>query len=174
MRNESLPKNSNDIYTVVLHGLAQDPLCLSLVIHILLENKHTKTQSLPSNIPSSAIRPSKSNSSKSFTHPNPCATLRESLPLEGFTGKKGLGISTGKGVSNLMDEIWERAIETAPDGQIDYALARTLTLDGAVKCVQGRLPPPSLLEKFQNLQHLSIANIRVSSLEPFPRGGWRA
>lgn len=68
-----------------------------------------------------------------------------------------------------MDEIWERAVETALDGQTDYAAARTLTLDGAVKCVQGRLPPPSLLEKFQNLQHLSIANIGVSSLEQFPR-----
>ncbi|PON43893.1 LRR domain containing protein [Trema orientale] len=68
-----------------------------------------------------------------------------------------------------MDEIWERAVETALDGQTDYASARTLTLDGAVKCVQGRLPPPSLLEKFQNIQHLSIANIGVSSLEQFPR-----
>lgn len=68
-----------------------------------------------------------------------------------------------------MDEIWERAVETALDGQTDYASARTLTLDGAVKCFQGRLPPPSLLEKFQNLQHLSIANIGVSSLEQFPR-----
>lgn len=68
-----------------------------------------------------------------------------------------------------MDEIWERAVETALDGQTDHASARTLTLDGAVKCVQGRLPPPSLLERFQNLQHLSIANIGVSSLEQFPR-----
>ncbi|XP_022751375.1 acidic leucine-rich nuclear phosphoprotein 32-related protein-like [Durio zibethinus] len=68
-----------------------------------------------------------------------------------------------------MDEIWERAVETALDGQPDHTAARTLTLDGAVKCVQGRLPPPSLLEKFENLQHLSIANIGVSSLEQFPR-----
>ncbi|XVE82646.1 hypothetical protein DITRI_Ditri16bG0022700 [Diplodiscus trichospermus] len=68
-----------------------------------------------------------------------------------------------------MDEIWERAVETALDGQPDPAAARTLTLDGAVKCFQGRLPPPSLLEKFENLQHLSIANIGVSSLEQFPR-----
>jgi hypothetical protein len=72
-------------------------------------------------------------------------------------------------VSYLMDEIWERAVETALDGQTDHASARTLTLDGAVKCVQGRLPPPSLLERFQNLLHLSIANIGVSSLEQFPR-----
>lgn len=68
-----------------------------------------------------------------------------------------------------MDEIWERAVETALDGQTDVGSVRTLTLDGAVKCIQGRLPPPSLFEKFQNLQHLSIANIGVSSLEQFPR-----
>lgn len=68
-----------------------------------------------------------------------------------------------------MDEIWERAVETALDGQNDVASVRTLTLDGAVKCVQGRLPPPPLFEKFVNLNHLSIANIGVSSLEQFPR-----
>ncbi|KAK4410233.1 Acidic leucine-rich nuclear phosphoprotein 32-related protein [Sesamum angolense] len=68
-----------------------------------------------------------------------------------------------------MDEIWERAVETALDGQTDVDLVRTLTLDGAVKCVHGRLPPPSLFEKFHNLQHLSMANIGVSSLEQFPR-----
>ncbi|CAA2934348.1 acidic leucine-rich nuclear phospho 32-related [Olea europaea subsp. europaea] len=68
-----------------------------------------------------------------------------------------------------MDEIWERAVETALDGQTDVAAVRTLTLDGAVKCVHGRLPPPALFEKFQSLQHLSIANIGVSSLEQFPR-----
>ncbi|XP_028775623.1 acidic leucine-rich nuclear phosphoprotein 32-related protein isoform X4 [Neltuma alba] len=72
-------------------------------------------------------------------------------------------------ISYLMDEIWERAVETALEGETDHASARTLTLDGAVKCIQGRLPPPSLLERFQNLQHLSIANIGVSSLEQFPR-----
>ncbi|XP_024013453.1 acidic leucine-rich nuclear phosphoprotein 32-related protein [Eutrema salsugineum] len=70
-----------------------------------------------------------------------------------------------------MDEIWERAVEAALDGQTDRLATRTLTLDGAAKCVQGRLPPPSLLERFQNLQHLSIANIGVSSLEQFPRLG---
>ncbi|XP_042507034.1 acidic leucine-rich nuclear phosphoprotein 32-related protein-like [Macadamia integrifolia] len=68
-----------------------------------------------------------------------------------------------------MDEVWERAVETALDGQTDCASARSLTLDGAVKCVQGRLPPPILLEKFENLEHLSIANVGVSSLEKFPR-----
>uniref|UniRef100_A0A1S8ABT9 Leucine-rich repeat LRR family protein n=1 Tax=Citrus limon TaxID=2708 RepID=A0A1S8ABT9_CITLI len=72
-------------------------------------------------------------------------------------------------ISYLMDEIWERAVETALDGQTDHGAARTLTLDGAVKCVQGRLPPPNLLERFENLEHLSIANIGVSSLEQFPQ-----
>ncbi|KAK2981428.1 hypothetical protein RJ640_004042 [Escallonia rubra] len=67
-----------------------------------------------------------------------------------------------------MDEIWERAVETALDGQTDVASVRTLTLDGAVKCVHGRLPPPALLEKFNNLQHLSVANIGISSLKQFP------
>ncbi|GMP31737.1 hypothetical protein CsSME_00005824 [Camellia sinensis var. sinensis] len=68
-----------------------------------------------------------------------------------------------------MDEIWERAVETALDGQTDVASVRILTLDGAVKCVHGRLPPPSLFDKFQNLQHLSLANIGLSSLDQFPR-----
>ncbi|KAG1366735.1 acidic leucine-rich nuclear phosphoprotein 32-related protein 1 [Cocos nucifera] len=69
-----------------------------------------------------------------------------------------------------MDEAWERAVETALEGQADSSSApRTLTLDGAVKCLQGRLPPPGLLERYQSLEHLSIANIGVSSLEKFPR-----
>ncbi|KAL2551552.1 hypothetical protein Fot_05171 [Forsythia ovata] len=77
--------------------------------------------------------------------------------------------SKPKGVGKLMDEIWERAVETALDGENDVATVRTLTLDGAAKCVHGRLPPPSIFEKFCNLQHLSIANIGLSSLEHFPR-----
>lgn len=68
-----------------------------------------------------------------------------------------------------MDEVWERAVEAALDGQTDVSSARSLTLDGAVKCVQGRLPPPSLLEKFEQLKQLSIANVGVSSLVDFPR-----
>lgn len=58
---------------------------------------------------------------------------------------------------------------TALEGQRDAASVRALTLDGAVKCLQGRLPPPSLLERFENIQHLSIANTGVSSLQQFPR-----
>jgi acidic leucine-rich nuclear phosphoprotein 32 family protein B len=68
-----------------------------------------------------------------------------------------------------MDEVWERAVEAALDGQKDLSSARSLTLDGAVKCAHGRLPPPSLLEKFEQLKQLSIANVGVSSLADFPR-----
>ncbi|GKV28003.1 hypothetical protein SLEP1_g37105 [Rubroshorea leprosula] len=68
-----------------------------------------------------------------------------------------------------MDEIWERAVETALNEQKDYAATRTLTLDGSVKVVPGRLPLLSLLEKFENLQYLSMANNRVPSLEHFSR-----
>ncbi|RWR72354.1 Leucine-rich repeat [Cinnamomum micranthum f. kanehirae] len=67
-----------------------------------------------------------------------------------------------------MDEVWERAVETALDGQTDSSSARSLTLDGAVKCIHGRLPPSGLLERFRSLEHLSIANVGVSSLEKFP------
>ncbi|KAK9108831.1 hypothetical protein Sjap_016891 [Stephania japonica] len=53
-----------------------------------------------------------------------------------------------------MDEIWEKAVETALEGQADCVSARSITLDGA---------------KFESLEHLSIANVGVSSLENFPR-----
>ncbi|XP_078441706.1 leucine-rich repeat (LRR) family protein [Wolffia australiana] len=70
----------------------------------------------------------------------------------------------------VTDDAWERAVEAALEAQLDSAAApRSLTLDGAVKCLHGRLPPPSLLERFQSLEHLSIANVGVSSLESFPR-----
>ncbi|RZC55093.1 hypothetical protein C5167_013944 [Papaver somniferum] len=69
-----------------------------------------------------------------------------------------------------MDEVWEKAVKTALDldGQGDYAAVKTLTLDGAVKCYQGKLPSQNLLEKFKGLEHLSIANVGLSSLEIFP------
>ncbi|EPS63023.1 hypothetical protein M569_11765, partial [Genlisea aurea] len=64
---------------------------------------------------------------------------------------------------------WEKAVKAALNGETDVESVRTLTLDGAVKCINGRLPAPSLFERFHNLQHLSMANIGVSSLEQFPR-----
>ncbi|XP_072990309.1 acidic leucine-rich nuclear phosphoprotein 32-related protein-like [Typha latifolia] len=71
-----------------------------------------------------------------------------------------------------MDEAWERAVETALGNHSNPSSSsppRSLTLDGAVKCLHGRLPPPWLLERYQSLEHLSIANVGVSSLEKFPR-----
>ncbi|CAL9775596.1 unnamed protein product [Musa acuminata subsp. burmannicoides] len=72
-----------------------------------------------------------------------------------------------------MDEAWERAVEAALGGQTNSSSTppppRSLTLDGSVKCLHGRLPPPEILERYQSLEHLSIANVGVSSLEKFPR-----
>ncbi|KAJ0252286.1 hypothetical protein HA466_0131000 [Hirschfeldia incana] len=67
-----------------------------------------------------------------------------------------------------MDEIWERAVETALAGETEPVV---LTLDGAVKCAKGQLPRPEILEKYPNLEHLSIAGVGVSSLDRFPRLG---
>ncbi|KAG6520254.1 hypothetical protein ZIOFF_017292 [Zingiber officinale] len=72
-----------------------------------------------------------------------------------------------------MDEAWERAVEAAIGAQAESSSSasppRSLTLDGSVKCLHGRLPPPEILERYQSLEVLSIANIGVSSLEKFPR-----
>jgi Leucine-rich repeat len=82
-----------------------------------------------------------------------------------------------------MDEEWERAVEAAlrggggaaPSAPLEGSSAssssppRSLTLDGVIKCLHGRLPSPEILERYQSLQHLSIASIGVSSLERFPR-----
>ncbi|KAJ3698012.1 hypothetical protein LUZ61_001717 [Rhynchospora tenuis] len=81
-----------------------------------------------------------------------------------------------------MDEEWERAVEAALRGGGGAASStpaegtsasssppRSLTLDGVVKCLHGRLPSPQILERYQSLELLSIANTGVSSLERFPR-----
>ncbi|CDY65853.1 BnaC01g40690D [Brassica napus] len=70
-----------------------------------------------------------------------------------------------------MDEIWEKAVETALGGETEPETTRVLTLDGAVKCAKGLLPRPGILEKYPNLEHLSIAGVGVSSLDRFPRLG---
>eukprot|EP00250_Pteridium_aquilinum_P010441 c19390_g1_i1 orf=659-1435(+) len=66
-----------------------------------------------------------------------------------------------------MDEAWERAVEAARGGE-DHEAVRSLTLDGAVKCSQGRLPAAALLEQFSQLRVLSIANVGLASLADFP------
>ncbi|XBI53764.1 hypothetical protein VPH35_035929 [Triticum aestivum] len=70
-----------------------------------------------------------------------------------------------------MDEAWERAVEAAlhTAGEGSSSPARSLTLDGAVKCMHGRLPAPEILERHQSLEHLSIAGVGVASLAGFPR-----
>ncbi|KAF0909622.1 hypothetical protein E2562_039345 [Oryza meyeriana var. granulata] len=70
-----------------------------------------------------------------------------------------------------MDEAWERAVEAALQaaGEGSSSPARSLTLDGAVKCLHGRLPAAEILERYQSLEHLSIAGVGVASLAGFPR-----
>ncbi|CAL9098693.1 unnamed protein product [Musa textilis] len=66
-----------------------------------------------------------------------------------------------------MSEAWERAVAAALKGKTEPP--RALTLDCAVKCPSGRLPPPAFFEgRLAALEHLSVANVRLSSLEGFP------
>jgi hypothetical protein len=76
-----------------------------------------------------------------------------------------------KGEEEMVDEAWERAVEAAlhAGGEGSSSPARSLTLDGAVKCTHGRLPAAEILERHQSLEHLSIAGVGVTSLEGFPR-----
>ncbi|TVU38011.1 hypothetical protein EJB05_11358 [Eragrostis curvula] len=71
----------------------------------------------------------------------------------------------------MVDEAWERAVEAAlqAGGEGSSSPARSLTLDGAVKCMHGRLPAAEILERHHSLEHLSIAGVGVTSLEGFPR-----
>ncbi|XP_020095170.1 acidic leucine-rich nuclear phosphoprotein 32-related protein 2-like [Ananas comosus] len=72
-----------------------------------------------------------------------------------------------------MDKAWEDAVAAALKPSTSAAPPppppRTLTLDGAVKCSNGRLPAPPLLERFPSLELLSLANVRLCTLEGFPR-----
>jgi acidic leucine-rich nuclear phosphoprotein 32 family protein B len=70
-----------------------------------------------------------------------------------------------------MDETWERAVEAAlhTGGEGSSSPARSLTLDGAVKCMHGKLPAAEILERHQSLEHLSIAGVGAASLAGFPR-----
>ncbi|KAG4999197.1 hypothetical protein JHK87_020269 [Glycine soja] len=44
----------------------------------------------------------------------------------------------------LTGDIWKGDVETTLDSERNYAPAHTLTLDGAVKCLEGWLPPCNL------------------------------
>ncbi|KAJ6678601.1 ACIDIC LEUCINE-RICH NUCLEAR PHOSPHOPROTEIN 32-RELATED PROTEIN 2 [Salix viminalis] len=67
-----------------------------------------------------------------------------------------------------MDEIWERAVETALEGQTDNLAVRALTLDGAVKCIQGRISGglEFLVEAgLESLRDLDLSNNRIQYIE---------
>lgn len=66
-----------------------------------------------------------------------------------------------------MEKAWEKAIDVARGAQkTDETFV--LTLDGALKCAPSRLPSAGLFEQFPFLQHLSLANTGLISLEGFP------
>lgn len=66
-----------------------------------------------------------------------------------------------------MEKAWEKAVEAARGGQNPSEIV-SLTLDGALKGTPCRLPPAALFEQFPRLQHLSLANAGLTSLEGFP------
>lgn len=66
-----------------------------------------------------------------------------------------------------MDDAWERAVEQARGREEDHE-TEVLTLDGVVKCAQGRLPKAAIFAPFKKLKRLSIANVGLSSLADFP------
>uniref|UniRef100_A0A0D6R1X3 U2A'/phosphoprotein 32 family A C-terminal domain-containing protein n=1 Tax=Araucaria cunninghamii TaxID=56994 RepID=A0A0D6R1X3_ARACU len=66
-----------------------------------------------------------------------------------------------------MEKAWEKAVEAAKGGQNPSEIL-SLTLDGALKSAPCKLPPAALFEQFSRLQHLSIANAGLISLEGFP------
>ncbi|KAE8769465.1 acidic leucine-rich nuclear phosphoprotein 32-related protein 2-like [Hordeum vulgare] len=69
------------------------------------------------------------------------------------------------------DAAWERAISAAVKSAplSPFSAPKTLTLDGAVKSSTGRLPSPSLFDRFPSLEELSVAGARLSSLAGLPR-----
>jgi acidic leucine-rich nuclear phosphoprotein 32 family protein B len=104
--------------------------------------------------------------------PSPYKSLCISNPLKTKQHRrKKKNIIEGEEGEEMVDEAWERAVEAAlhAGGEGSSSPARSLTLDGAVKCMHGRLPAAEILERHQSLEHLSIAGIGVTSLEGFPR-----
>ena len=66
-----------------------------------------------------------------------------------------------------MEEGWDRALVQAQCGQ-SAGEVQALTLDGVVKCAQGKLPKSKVFAPFTQLKSLSIANVGLSSLANFP------
>nr|XP_024368847.1 acidic leucine-rich nuclear phosphoprotein 32-related protein-like [Physcomitrium patens]XP_024368848.1 acidic leucine-rich nuclear phosphoprotein 32-related protein-like [Physcomitrium patens]XP_024368849.1 acidic leucine-rich nuclear phosphoprotein 32-related protein-like [Physcomitrium patens]XP_024368850.1 acidic leucine-rich nuclear phosphoprotein 32-related protein-like [Physcomitrium patens] len=70
-------------------------------------------------------------------------------------------------MQGMDDAAWERAVEQACHGQAAFQV-ESLTLDGVVKCAQGKLPKSKVLASLSQLKRLSIANVGLSSLADFP------
>ncbi|KAG0594339.1 hypothetical protein M758_UG068400 [Ceratodon purpureus] len=62
---------------------------------------------------------------------------------------------------------WDRAVEQACEGEAIRDV-EVLTLDGLVKCAEGKLPKLKAFAPFTQLKRLSISNIGLSSLVDFP------
>jgi hypothetical protein len=67
----------------------------------------------------------------------------------------------------MEEGVWDRAVELAQGGE-SAGEVQTLSLDGVVKCAQGKLPKPKVFAPFTQLKRLSIANVGLSSLADFP------
>ena len=74
------------------------------------------------------------------------------------------GLSLGRG---MEEGAWDRAVEQARAGE-PVTDVEVLTLDGLVKCAQGKLPKSKVFAPFTQLKRLSIANVGLSSLADFP------
>lgn len=67
----------------------------------------------------------------------------------------------------MEDGAWFRAVEQAQGGELAGEV-QILTLDGVVKCPQGKLPKARVFAPFTQLKCLSIAHVGLSSLADFP------
>jgi acidic leucine-rich nuclear phosphoprotein 32 family protein B len=74
------------------------------------------------------------------------------------------GLCLGRG---MEEGAWDRAVEQARVGE-PVTDVEALTLDGLVKCAQGKLPKSKVFAPFTQLKRLSIANVGLSSLADFP------
>lgn len=70
-------------------------------------------------------------------------------------------------VWGMEEGAWDRAVEQARAGE-PVTDVEALTLDGLVKCAQGKLPKCKVFAPFTQLKRLSIANVGLSSLADFP------
>lgn len=67
----------------------------------------------------------------------------------------------------MEEGAWDRAVEQARAGEA-VGDVEALTLDGLVKCAQGKLPKSKVFAPFAQLKRLSIANVGLASLADFP------